>query len=767
VLGEAWRLEYGRDTSIEFSVAEPDDAIQQVQLSLQTDTLPQAVEELSRELLGGKPVDAARDCALTLLTCSAAAELDDYDTCLKVLDAQLRWSAGGYTPDDRLVQAVLLQQKSLRLRDAGYPHEQASVSSLERLVDLRVRECSPFDLGPGVSWSYTETLEQIVLAIRDAAYSLIPVLRRQAELPPVVPKWQDIVRTPAAEQLLRIDRDRASTYSNFLSQVFAQRFQSRARTVGGPPRPDLFVSTLALELLGHGRVYEARKELAQLRLVQASPPDDYSALDDAVRLLRHSVSKTELDLTLRWLRAGGPLEALSGDARRVLQMRRQPERLRTVELRVLQAAADLLTPSEAALGLQAIMTSLEAGGPPDLPGQSELYAVRLETAWRTAVSLADTSGRMNDVAQMLFNEVQSVASKDELRDRAIARALADVEWDDVDADVRQRWINWLSLDSDILPTTVDVLSSSLGDATTPRRVAPLELGTVAIQVNAAMQGTMLDQNLVQEAVSLVRESLSDIRRSAAEGSYSGGGLSPADIAAGLILYAGAHELWADLVDFLTDSSVQRDDSAPAFERLARETTDIPVAARDRFQAAALALLATRVQFFGPAVVPYPAALRFLGVYGLIDEEQAFDFTARLAGMEGGEARQEAARTVAILSRTISSPWLLAFAIQLSHDADVEVRAHAGRALARLGSSSTSLAKLSSSRLVALLHEDGLLVPVLLLRGLEEMAESLTLPNDVLRQVERMSEDHPSRAVRRQASRVVDNLHKDPRQPRTQ
>jgi len=766
VLGEAERLEQGRGEADRELVTEADTAIRQVQLSLQADTLPEAVEELSRELLRRRPTDAARDCALTLLTCSAAAELDDHDTCLKLIDQQLRWTTEGHTPDGRLLQAVLLQQKSLRLRDAGYPHEQESISSLECLADLRVEECSPFELSSGVSWSYTETLKQIVIAVRDAAYSLISFLRRNGELPSMVPEWQDLVRAPAPEQLLRVDRQRASIYRDFLSQVFAQRFQTRARIIGGPRLADLFVSTLALELLGHGKVYDARRELAQLRLVQASTSGDYSTLDDAVRLLRHAASKTDLDLTLRWLRAGGPLRALSSDARRVLQMRRRPERLRTVELRVLQAAADLLTPSEADLGLQAIMTSLEAGGPPDLPGQSELHTLRLETAWRAAVSLANTSGRTNDVLQMLFNEVRSVGSNDDLRDRALARALADVEWNDVDAEVRQRWMDWLSLDSEILPTTVGVLSSRLGSATTFRRVHPLALDTIAVHINAAMRGARLDRMLVQEALALVRKSLSDIRRSAARGAYSGGGISPADLAAGLILYADAQELWIDLADFLTDPSVQRDDSSPAFERLAQENVNIPSDAKERFQVAAFALLESRIQFLEPALVPYPAALRFLGTYGLIDEGQSFDSTAQLAGMEDREARQEAAKTVAALSRTISSSWLLAFAIQLSHDADVEVRAHAGRALARIGGSSASLAKLSSSRLAALLREDGLLVPVLLLRGLAEMAESVALPHDVLPQIELMSEDHPSRAVRRQASRLLGEGPRESRLPRT-
>jgi len=51
-----------------------------------------------------------------------------------------------------------------------------------------------------------------------------------------------------------------------------------------------------------------------------------------------------------------------------------------------------------------------------------------------------------------------------------------------------------------------------------------------------------------------------------------------------------------------------------------------------------------------------------------------------------------------------------------------------------------------------LKEDGLLVPVLVLRGLE--AWKSELPTEVRSQVERMRGDHPSLAVRLQAARLL-------------
>jgi hypothetical protein len=278
------------------------------------------------------------------------------------------------------------------------------------------------------------------------------------------------------------------------------------------------------------------------------------------------------------------------------------------------------------------------------------------------------------------------------------------------------------------------------------------LENVATQLNIAMRGGDVDQEAVEGAVPVVREALSADRRSAAQGSYSFG--TPiADIAAGLILYADASALWIDLADFLTDTAIPRLSRSSAFERLARELSEVPYVVKALFVDRATAVLEAPDHFSESEIVPYPEALRFFGSHGLIGDVETLDLTARLAGMSG-RGRQEAARTIAALSRKISSPWLLAFATQLSHDEDVEARANAGRCLAQLARSSSTVADFSSSRLVDLLKEDGLLVPVLVLRGLEEWGSGL--PADVRAQIEQLREVHPSRAVRRQAARFLDN-----------
>lgn len=166
------------------------------------------------------------------------------------------------------------------------------------------------------------------------------------------------------------------------------------------------------------------------------------------------------------------------------------------------------------------------------------------------------------------------------------------------------------------------------------------------------------------------------------------------------------------------------------------------------------MLQSTPELLDEEVVPYPAAVRFLGSLGLIEDERAFELAARLAATPGYEARQQASLTVASLARRSDSPWLLAFAIQFSHDEDVEVRAHAGRALARLArvSQRDTSAALCNQRLGALLMEDGLLVPTMIIRGLSDVGGPIS--GEVAEHLGRLEQRHPSRVVRKQAALLL-------------
>jgi hypothetical protein len=202
-----------------------------------------------------------------------------------------------------------------------------------------------------------------------------------------------------------------------------------------------------------------------------------------------------------------------------------------------------------------------------------------------------------------------------------------------------------------------------------------------------------------------------------------------------------------LVSFLIDPAVFRAARSAAFERLAREARDIPEEIKDSLAASVDSILDIPDFAFGSGLVPYPEALRFLASAKIISNLKIVESIAQLASSRN-EGRREAARTLELISRGEAEPWMLGFAIQLVGDEDVETRALAASSLARLAASSPDMAKLSHAHLISLLKEDGMLVPVLLLRSLRESGFELT--NDVKSYIYWMRDNHISSTVRRSA-----------------
>jgi hypothetical protein len=353
-----------------------------------------------------------------------------------------------------------------------------------------------------------------------------------------------------------------------------------------------------------------------------------------------------------------------------------------------------------------------------------------------------------------LSEAEKEQQGDQLLDRALLRATADIEWAEVPQRVQGAWIELLNARGADLPGTAEVVLARLGRSA-PILDASSPLEALRHGLNTAIGGGSIDPAIVRDGVPLIREGLAEIRSEAARGHYSFGGLTVAEIAAGLVIVVGTDELWPDLTDFLLDPAVQRQDRTPAFERLARADFSLPGEVGVRFRQQAQQLLVSA----GPTLLetpisPYPAALRFLGAHRLIDTADLYDALAVLAGTGDADGRREAAVTVASLAATAPRGELLALALPLASDSDVEVRANAARALALLARSDEALATVARRRLRDLLLEDGLLVPLHILRALADVPEGLLDP--VRGQVEDLADQHPARSVRAAARRLLEN-----------
>ncbi len=705
-----------------------------------------------RDELDGESDDVARACALGLIACCVAAELDDYatiDTIVATLLSRLPTSSD----EGRLLRAAVLQQQSLRLRDIGAPQPNLSAEVAQLLDAVNLHRCPAFEIRADAPGDWHQSLSHVSAALRDAARSLMPRFPNALQDPKTAAELMPLIDAP--DQRLRIELERARTYRRYMDSVYRRVLGSTDRSLVVAAPPDLFTAVLSLELLGHVSATEARKDLAVMRLVQAL---EGSGADpsDALRLLRHAEAEAELDLALDYLQAAGPLTVLGDDARQIIANRNQQRYLRDGELKVLAAATDLLTPGEADQVLSTVLDVAAAGGPPSRPGRYRLPSNKAEAALRAASRLASAAGDPTRAAALLLKTARAGSADDPGLDLVLARALTEVDWAAVDPDVKEGWREWCSSAQHVMTVTVDVLDEHLGrpiGAPRPLRT----LADAAARLNGILRGEAINDAESLTAAGLARDAMAAVREEAAAGRYTFRAVSEADVAAGLILYAGRDELWVELTDFLLDPHVYRDSKTSALERLAREHPDLPQAVSERLRSKIRELLRMPPAPPTETLTPYPSALRLAAVYGFVDQTAVVTAIAALAGSTVPVARAEAARCVAALAKRQPELWLLSLAVQLAQDSEITVKTYAGSALALLGRDGTPFEAVAAEQLERLLNQDGVLVPLIALR---EIAAAGSIPRLLTGQIEQLGKTHPSRSVRSQATSLLTLLGGD-------
>ncbi|MEV7624097.1 hypothetical protein [Actinoplanes sp. NPDC089786] len=720
-----------------------------LQQTMRNDTVRDAVPKLA-SLIREPSDDLARTGAYTLVLCSAAAELDDYETCFATIDYVID-GLDKVSADSELVRGALLQQKALRLRDAGLPHLPTLRSAAEATDRVDPDRCTPFAPGPNSTKGYREIIETAKENLRAASGSLISIDDIAGPDGEALVELRETGSRLQAEIVRRSISMRASEYASFVRQMYKDDFGQRGRVLGGSRTADLFASALSLELSGHGNVYAARRELALLRLVQRER--DEADVADALRLLRHSTAKDELTIALRTLVDAGPLAALARDAQQILHSRTAPHLLRVVELQVLRAAADVLSSEDSRRGFDATMAALAAGGPQDLPGKWQLPVLRRSVAWAAAAALGNVCQQTTAAAEMLLAEAVNAPEDDQTFDEELRRAVALLDWTSIDAETRQRWEEEaLSLLADRLPGTMELVALRCGQrAPRSSHDSPIEL--LVDDLNAALVQKRRPEVSEKALAPLIQE-LGRIRAEAADGQHSFGGVDVAAVAAAVLIASDDTSLWQELTEFLLDPAVSADDTALAFDRLSGADIALPEKVADAF-AKGIRQRILNTAFFGfhADMVVFPAALRFASVHGLISEADTYTFTARLLGEPDASSRREGARTVAMLARRRHTEGLLPLVLPFTRDENAPVRATAAAALVQLAQYPSQWQSLILDELHEIVKQDGTLVARTLLNELEQ-TPSPAIKNSLLPYRLLSILDHPANSVRRRATKVL-------------
>jgi hypothetical protein len=728
------------------------EVLQIAERCLRQDSIDDAVYELAAHLREHPPEDEAQGVALALLLCSAAAELDDFETGIRALGAQLERLSGLRGPDVQLLRAATYQQRALRARDGGEPYVNDLLEVGRILSSFDPAACSEFPTSKGVAWASRKTSADIHDGLLRAASGLYPM--DEPLVDDTLLTHARLSREPWSAAEYRAWSKQADEYPRFVEQQFEKWSGTTGRVVLiGRVGADIFHALLGLELMGSRLVGPVRKNLALLRLSQ--DVEDPLLAADALRLLRHAGASKELSHALRRIRAAGPLAALAKDARQVLGRRLGTTSLRTVEIEVLAAASELLTKPEARRAIGAIEAALDSeSGPVGIIGEWKLPVLQREVAWKALAAMAGPAQSEDRVARTLLKELEQLARDVELGDRGLRAAVLRLDWKQVAPETKHGWNRTLEGRRREFPATFEGMASFAEEAPVfPDEADPLE--RLASWVNAEIRGQRqdADPHLDEE---VVRRAMATVREHAAMGRFSFGGANAADIAAALVSTGHGVGLWTDLAEFLMDSRVARDDRTPALDRLAFSRTAIPPEAalliRQKANDALHAASSTPRMSMENELVPYPAALRFLSVCGFIDVGETYGYIAQLAGSGDRAARREAARTVALLALHAPREDLLSLVLPLSHDNDASVRAQVAVALAHLAATSDALAAVADGRMLQLLGEDGVEIPLMAIRALRDA--SIPLSEKLVAQLEWARDSHPSRSVRMAAAEAV-------------
>lgn len=728
---------------------EPDSGLVKLAIGTFVDsTIRESTAELV-ERIEDKTLDIAVTCAVSLVAATALAEFEDLAACQELLTSVLQ-RIPPLGPAHSLLRACVLQQLSLRKRDWGDEDTSHSFEVTQILEALDVEAIESFPVHDDAD--STSTIRHMIAALREAAWSMLKrgkTILDEDNAHAI--DWEEITKTDSAEEFLLIDEFRANKYRDYIESVFLQEFGDRSIRFGSS-FPDLFHVNLRNELYGTWHVRDSRKELAIFRLVLSTSDPAYVNSAECLRLLRYVSADDLLDLALNRIRYGGPLAGLSKDARQVIARRLTPETVRSSDLAVVRAAAELLTEPEVRVALDLVLELLDSGSPLNEAGRWTASFSRKEKTWRTAASLANALNGADRVLSRLLTDIRSTRY-DEALDLAYMRVIYALDWPGESDEVTISWRAWLN-DSGEWRHIQEAVRIKLEIPLAEESHSVTRLPDVDAVVNDLLSGHSVSTENVDKSAELLVDALSRIRTAARAGQFSAGGTEPSVLAVVLAAH-GSYDLWQPLVEFFNDPVVPRRYKSPALDWMAGPNVRLPeeIAELFRTQWATLVWARDRMPVGGEPFGPYPSALRFLGHHHLLSESDLLLALSQLGGGSDVKLRIAAARTVAVLANSWTAPWMTGLALQLSHNSNPDIQAYAANALSIMATSSVGVGEAAVARLVSLLNSDGIIAPLLGIRGLAANKDSAFDPQ-LEGALQYLAADHPAKRVRAEAGELL-------------
>ncbi|TFC87459.1 hypothetical protein [Cryobacterium sp. TMT4-31] len=655
----------------------------------------------------------------------------------------------------RLAIAVLLQQLVHREMDTG-SEPAAFLSSREVLEWLPRGPMKAFDhfqVSRGISWGPSRTQADIAESVRVHAQSAMAY----SDANPMKDLWVKVVRGRSGWADARMTVRAASRDSAVLRDLFESEFESTSgkrvfmRSTAGEIGIDaLLISELAGDF---SRTRSNREELAKIHLIEHPGDDFYTG--EALRLLRHARASSTLQVALRRVRAEGPDQSLKRDAHLILH---RPSEIGVSEqdLQLLDYAADYLEPAELRTAIDLVWRRL---------GDSD----GLETNWSNLDRVWKTVGRLlpgSSYDQQVAQKSSVLLSHPELLSppfsNTFSQLVETIDWASVGAEAKAVWTSFAVRHGQTIDSNADLerVLRAIRENVNGEKGVGLESTGVKLAAYLADNGSddpLREDEFIHVSAANLVLALNQEADQANKGIYSFGGLDTCNVAVAFALRFENADVWRAVLEHLTNPRIDGVLKAQGLDRIARYPNQIPA---DVVQALTLdwQSILTNVRsdgfFVRPSTKVFAEAVRAGASLKIMPEVEVLGAIVSMMS-EGDTGKVQAARTISFAIREGDSTWAHALLLQLSHEANPDVKFEAGQSLIRTSTAGSLLQKPVIERIGELLESEGIRIPIRMLYTFQDLAPGTYRHLDeLLPKVYLLSTEAAPRVVRGAAKEAI-------------
>lgn len=648
----------------------------------------------------------------------AEVELDETERAVTGLRQLLSTSNGrGVTePTASLIRRSLLVQLALR------EYECNDLSAARRtLGDVNktarsVGRWEPFRVSRGISWSSERVQRDVSEAIHNH------VLMLESSIEGVEgDKWVDVVRARTSLPDSRIQSHAAQRDRALVSQQFADELGAKPKNVivssGHPVLDEGWKSLLAAELSANPwEIRRSRLGLGQARILV--DPNSEEAVQDGLRLIRLSGDREALDVAISSVQSQGPGQAIANEARVICNRSSFPRRVSDLDVTTVSQAANFLDQDELRVGIEGAIARLHSGHERAFQDQRAL--------WSALIRLLPGSG---DDARVAGEAVSFLQSSRDVRflENIFHAVLEEINWGAVPDQTTRELAEWGTAqlkESDL--KDLAARAAYIGGISEEEIYSQLSgLDLVTYILGRRDDASQLSASVLKEATAFCLEALSATQKRSRGTGMSIGAYDPGQLALNMAVRFDVETLWDALVNLLIDQNVDGFYKTMAVDRMTYHLEKIPASAKRKLNEGWPYLLGTefRDHPFAREVLPhFPEAIRLGSALGFMERDEAVGAVTELAG-GGVRSRSAACLAISAVAQSFDDyEWGQVVLLQLTRDASAEVRALAGQGLAIIGGERTSMRSIVHSRLLDLLSDDGIRVPLRTLHGLQRAAE---------------------------------------------